>query len=245
MYYNEGKQTNSTFFEVLQLLQPIFTLNWSHQNVLQDNKTEEILQTIKHEVHILIHLLITISLLSIFIIVYLIIYFICSLVYPLVASPLYWMLSMVFPSYLKVLLNWKDLYLLSQINTSGIVSFVIIVVLFKYMKNSQQTKIKEEKLESVVPLTNKELKERKKTRAKIREDNKKKLMKNKEDYYNKESEIMKDYKDKYVAFSDRNVIGHAETSDGLSKVIGDDTTIFTIQVGKERTEPSMDETFIE
>jgi hypothetical protein len=101
--------------------------------------------------------------------------------------------------------------------------------------------MKEEQLESVIPLTNKELEERKKIRAKIREENKKKLMKNKEDYYNKEFEIMKAFKDKYVAFSNGKVIGQAETSDGLSKFIGDDTTIFTIQVGKERTEPSMDE----
>ena len=149
---------------------------------------------------------------------------------------------MAFPSYLKVLLNWKDLYLLSQINVSGIASSVIIIVfLFKYMKKIPQTKMKEEQLEPVIPLTNKELEERKKTRAKIRKENKKKLMKNKEDYYNKESEIMKAYKDKYVAFSNGKVIGHAETSDGLSEFIGDDTTIFTIQVGKERTEPSMDE----
>eukprot|EP01080_Neovahlkampfia_damariscottae_P010650 gene10650-3274_t len=52
---------------------------------------------------------------------------------------------------------------------------------------------------------------------------------------------MKDYKDKYVSFSNGKVIGHAETSEGLLKFTGDDTTIFTIQVGKERSKPSMDE----
>ena len=91
------------------------------------------------------------------------------------------------------------------------------------------------------PLTDKELEERKKIRRKIRKDNERKLRKNQKDYYVSEPDIIGDYKDKYIAFSDGRVIGCAETSHGLSEVIGDDTTIFTIQVGADSHRRSVNE----
>jgi ABC-type multidrug transport system permease subunit len=140
MSYNAEKQINpnSNPFEVFQFLQQNFTLNWNHQKPPQDDKREEISQTIKIEFHTLVHLLIIILLILLFAMIYLIIYFICSLFCPIVTIPLYWMLLVAFPSYLKGLSNWKALYF-SQINWLGIVSAIVMVAFFKYIK-PQQTK---------------------------------------------------------------------------------------------------------
>lgn len=76
------------------------------------------------------------------------------------------------------------------------------------------------------------------------EINKQKLHKNKEQYYQRQKELSSKYKEKYIAFSDGEVIASADSNEEIFPLIEKDPSIFTVHVGHEDFNPSTTDVLI-
>lgn len=70
------------------------------------------------------------------------------------------------------------------------------------------------------------------------------LKKNKDQYWEKRNEILKEYKGKYIAFSDGKVLGSSETFDGVSEYAENNPSVFTTLVGNEKYKPDTKDVLI-
>jgi hypothetical protein len=73
---------------------------------------------------------------------------------------------------------------------------------------------------------------------------KQKLHQNKEQYYYKQKELSSKYKEKYIAFSDGEVIASSDSNEEIFPLIEKDPSIFTVHVGHEDFKPSTTDVLI-
>jgi hypothetical protein len=176
---------------------------------------------IKIDFHILLHLLITLLKITIWFFIYAFIYYICYLVFP----------------FILLLTKISD----SNFNFPGIISFLIVVLLYKGITRktdctmkmpSTETEMRAPTEEEIV-LFQEESKEKKKNEEwKIKE--------NREEYWKQRDALLNQYEGKYIAFYNGKVIGCSDDPYEIATYIAKDPTIFTTLVGKEKKQSTVD-----